>query len=199
MLKLLETADSQLLKDFIDQILHNDPTVPTSTTTALNWYLTKLTESAIGCYYFAELENDKIIKVLFTMTVSSMFRSVVKVYPFWIVGFVYSFQHNSTPIVTIGQLVESAISHYEAMGYTTFFSVNTVPSHYSHRQINKFIAQAITPSVRYDYHVDAVIDDPANYDDFLLFKMIIPKQIPDNKSVLIIRGDLKHEFRNFNK
>jgi hypothetical protein len=128
-----------------------------------------------------------------------MFRSVVKVYPFWIVGFVYSFQHNSTPIVTIGQLVESAISHYEAMGYTTFFSVNTVPSHYSHRQINKFIAQAITPSVRYDYHVDAVIDDPANYDDFLLFKMIIPKQIPDNKSVLIIRGDLKHEFRNFNK
>jgi hypothetical protein len=200
MLKLLENKDSQLLKDFIDQILHNDPTITASTRTALDWYLTKLTKSPQGCNYFAELENNKISKVLFTMTMSSMLgHATIKVHPFWIIGFVYSLDRGSVPAITIQQLADAAIAHYEAIGYTTFFVVNTIPAHYTDNQINKYVQKAITKSVKYNYYIESVIVDPANYDDFLLFKIIIPKEIPSNTRVLITRGHLKQEFRTFTK
>ena len=201
MLKLLETADSQLLKNFIDQILHNDPAITTSTTTALNWYLTKLTESAAGYYYFAELENNKIIKVFFTMTVSALFGSnVKKVFPFWVSGYIYALKHDSTPAAGFSDLYDAAVVFYESINYTTFYNVIQIPKKYNKSQIDKYLQRTyekvIGKAVRYDYLFETVIDDPSTYDEFSLFKLIIPKQIPDNKKILITRSDLKNEFRH---
>jgi hypothetical protein len=121
------------------------------------------------------------------------------VHPFWIIGFVYSFDRGFVPAITIQQLADAAIAHYEAIGYTTFFVVSTIPAHYTDNQINKYVQKTITKSVKYDYYIESVIDDPANYDDFLLFKIIIPKEIPSNTRVVITRGHLKQEFRTFTK
>ena len=199
MIKLLEPTDHQLLKDFIQEIKDTDLRIQESTKTALDWYLNKLIQTNSGCYIFVELQNDKIAKAHFTMTMACIFNSTANVYPFWISGYVYALKHDTTPASGFSELYSTVIAHYESMNYTTFFNVVNIPKNYTNTQIGKFLTSTyekiVGKAVRYDYLIEAVIDDPSTYDEFLLFKRIIPKQIPPNKKVLITRMDLKNEFR----
>ena len=203
MIKLLESTDHQLLKDFIQEIKNTDPDIKESTSIALDWYFDKLMQINSGCNIFVDLENNKIIKALFTMTVSGIFNSTAKVFPFWVSGFIYTLKHESTPAKGFSDLYDTAVAYYESIDYTTFFNVIKIPKHYTEIQINKYILgtyeKIVGKAVRYDYLIETVIDDPATYDEFRLFKLIIPKQIPANKKILITRMDLKNEFRNYSK
>jgi hypothetical protein len=200
MLKLLETADSQMLIDFIQEIKNTDLSIKESTSSALDWYYDKLTKPNSGCNIFVELENNKITKAFFTMTVSSIFGSTHKVYPFWVRGYIYALKHDSTPAAGFSDLFDAAVEYYESINYTTFYNVIQIPKKYNKSQIDKYLQgtyeKIVGKAVRYDYLFETVIDDPSTYDEFILFKMIIPKQIPDNKKILITRMDLKNEFRN---
>lgn len=201
MIELLEPEDHQLLKDFIQEIKNTDSTIKESTSTALDWYFNKLTQPKSGCYIFVELENNKIVKAFFTMTVASIFNSTAKVFPFWVSGFIYSLKHDATPAAGFTDLYDAAVAYYESINFTTFFNVIKIPKKYTKSQIDKYITgtyeKIVGKAARYDYLIETVIDDPATYDEFFLFKSIIPKQIPDNKKVLITRMDLKNEFRNY--
>lgn len=201
MLKILESTDHQLLEEFIQEIKNTDLSIQESTSSALEWYSNKLSQPNSNCYIFVELENNKIVKAFFTMTVASIFNSTAKVFPFWVSGFIYSLKHDSTPAAGYAHLYEAAVAHYESINYTTFFNVIKIPKKYTKSQIDKYITgtyeKIVGKAARYDYLVETVIDNPATYDEFILFKTIIPKQIPDNKKILITRMDLKNEFRNY--
>lgn len=203
MLKLLDSTDHQLLRDFIQEIKNTNTDIKESTSIALDWYFDKLVQVNSGCNIFVELENNKIIKAFFTMTVSSIFNSTAKVFPFWVSGFIYTLKHESTPVRGFSDLYDIAIAYYESIDYTTCFNVVKIPKNYTKTQIDKYITSTyekiVGKAVRYDYLIEAVIDDPDTYNGFRLFKLIIPKQIPTDKKILITRMDLKNEFRNYDK
>jgi hypothetical protein len=203
MLKLLEPTDYQLLKDFIQEIKSTNPSIKESTSVALDWYFNKLVQVNSGCNIFVELENAKIVKAFFTMTVSSIFNSTAKIYPFWISGLIYALKHESTPSDGFSNLYDAAVAYYESIEYTTFFNVIKIPKNYTKAQIDKYMIgkyeKIVGKAVRYDYLIEAVIDNPDTYNGFKLFKLIIPQQIPINKKILITRMDLKNEFRNYGK
>lgn len=201
MIKLLEPTDNQLLKEFIQEIKSTDSTIPEFNSSSLDWYFSKLTQPNSGCYIFVELENNKIVKAWFTMTVTSIFNYTAKVFPFWVGGFIFSLKHDSTPAKGFSKLYDAAVAYYESINYTTFFNVIKIPKKYTKDQIDKYITgtyeKIVGKAARYDYLIETVIDDPATYNEFLLFELIIPKQISHNKKILITRMDLKNEFRNY--
>jgi hypothetical protein len=199
MIKLLTDTDVNLLKDFFEESKRTDRSIRPSEVEAWKFYLDKLSKSNSGCLIFAWIHNNKIIRAYFTMSVDCLFDTKVKVFPYWISTLVRTLESTDTPAAGFEDLYLTGIRKYETMGYNTFYNVVQIPKHYSSHQISKYLERAyqkvIGKADRYEYIADTVIDDPNNYDGFRLFKLIIPKNIPETKKVLVVRHELKTDLR----
>lgn len=199
MIKLLTHTDVSLLTAFFEESKRVDLSIRASEIEAWKFYLDKLSKANSGCLIFACIEDDKIVRAYFTMTVDCLFDTKIKVFPYWISTLVRTLENTVTPAAGFEELYLAGISEYESRGYNTFYNVVQIHKNYDNIQINRYLDRAyqkvIGKAVRYEYILDTVIDDPDSYDGFKLFKIIIPKNIPENKKVLVVRHELKSVFR----
>lgn len=199
MIKLLTSTDSILLKKFFEESKKTDPAIRDSELLAWEFYIDKLTKDNNDCLIFACIESDRIVRAYFTITVDCLFDTKVKVFPYWISTLVRTLSSSKTPVSGFEELYLTGIKEYESRGYNTFYNVVQIPKHYDSMQINTYLNRTypkiIGKPIRYEYILDSVIDNPNNYNGFKLFKMIIPKNISENKKVLIVRHELKSSFR----
>jgi hypothetical protein len=199
MIKLLTAGDINLLNDFFEESKLTDLSIRISELEAWKFYLDKLSKPNSGCLIFASIEDNKIVRAYFTMTADCLFDIKIKVFPYWISTLVRTLVHTSSPAEGFEELYEAGVKEYESRGYNTFYNVVQIPKNYNHSQINRYLIRAyekvIGKAINYEYLLDTIIEDPDSYDGFRLFKLIIPKNIPETKKVLVVRHELKTDLR----
>jgi|694.fasta_scaffold12717_15 hypothetical protein len=151
-------------------------------------------EFVVGCAFL----YDEIVAIVVGYTFNVIWNKN-NVFPFWILGRM----HSIIPIPSIkdrDKLLSLLTNHFENLGFHSCFAVTKISNKINYKNVDCFLKRYTKKAFkadRYNCSVERIFNsDNFDYQNLnICYKQIVHKYCEENKSILIIRYDLKNKFK----
>lgn len=148
-----------------------------------------------------EFVNDRITSAAISYSIDSIWKSDKHLMPYWAIG-AYRNIDSETPLrKRTDNLVGPVVNHFESKGFYSFFMSRMVPVRLVNENIDRIFQRMSNLGFcieRYDCRIETVLDQSLEWQNLpSLYKAVSFDTCTPEKRVVVLRFDLKTEFRKY--
>lgn len=188
--KILDFNDSNKFNIFVEKIKNADDKV------IWNSVKDTLQIEKKDFLISACIKNNEILSC--TLGYSINYRWNKNVLPFWIMGRYQSIESLNKHCIDVTH--KKLTDYFESKNFSVFYSVFKLNRKLTYKNcenyLHRFIEKSFTHEKRYILTVEKILHNNFNYSKLPIFyKDICFKDCNENQSIIIVRNELKYEYR----